>query len=132
MLEEGVVLEYEADTTLAHRPVRHVLFPEQDLTVIRELEPGDHAQQGRLARPGGSEQCDQFARGDVEIDAGERRKVAEMLVQLANMDIHQCLLVADSASLWRHSSQVFTPKVTSARPASKDATANAAANWYSL
>ena len=49
--EERVVLKDEADATLSGLPRRRVLAVEQHRTGVGRLEPGDDAQQRRLAAP---------------------------------------------------------------------------------
>ena len=50
------------------------------------LEPGDHAQQRRLAAAGGPEQHDEFAIGDGEVDAVKHLELAVGLAHIADGD----------------------------------------------
>jgi hypothetical protein len=59
---------------------------DQDLPGGGLLEPVDAAQQGRLARAGGTDHADHLAVVDVEVDALEHLVVAEALVQVADLD----------------------------------------------
>ena len=61
--EERVVLEDEADAALAGLAHGRVFALEEDLAAVGVLEPGDDAQQARLAGAGGPEQRHQLARG---------------------------------------------------------------------
>ena len=60
--EERVVLKHEADAALADLPVRRVLAVEQHAAPIGRLEPGDDAQQRRLAAARRPEQRHELAR----------------------------------------------------------------------
>ena len=69
VLEQGVVLEHEADAALLHAELGGVGVAEQDLAAVERLQAGDRAQQGGLARAGRAEQGEQLARGDVQVEA---------------------------------------------------------------
>ena len=56
--EERVVLEDEAHSAVADRNVGGVLVAEMDVAAVGKFKPGDHAQDGRLARAGGAQQRD--------------------------------------------------------------------------
>src|SRR6185436_5831483 len=97
------------------------------------FEPRDDAQQGRLARARRPEQRHQLAGRDVEVQVVADNGVAEAFVEVADFDAHSTLSACvDRSALTRRSTMNFSTSVTSARPASSDATANDAANWYSL
>jgi hypothetical protein len=130
--EQRVMLEHEADLALAHVDMGRVLAVEQHGAAVGHLEPGDDAQQRRLARPRRSEQRDQLAGADVEVEVVADDRLAEALVQVAHLDAHSLLSWTFSAALTRCSTTNFSTSVTSASPASSEATANEAANWYSL
>ena len=78
MLERGVVLEDEADARGpgAACPVTFVAVDE-DRARVGRLEPGDHAQQRRLAAAARAEQRGQRARRDLDRHVVERDEVAE-------------------------------------------------------
>ena len=59
--EERVVLEHEPDAAVAGVALGGVLALEDHRAGVGRLEPGDDAQQRRLARPGRPEQRDQLA-----------------------------------------------------------------------
>jgi hypothetical protein len=88
VLEQRVVLEHEAHAAFAHRQRRGVFPSEQDATAVGELQPCDRTQQRGLARARRTEQCDQLARLNVEIDAAEGLEAAEGLLDTANLDLH--------------------------------------------
>jgi hypothetical protein len=72
------------------RGLRHVDAVEQDLPLARALEAGDHAQTRRLAAARWTEQREELARGHVQIDAGDRREVAEAFDQIDELDLSAC------------------------------------------
>ena len=74
VLERGVVLEHEADAAPLRRDVRDVLAGDHDRPRIGRLEPGDDAQQRRLARPARSEQRGQRAVGYLELTSSSAAK----------------------------------------------------------
>jgi hypothetical protein len=59
--EQRVVLEHEADLALAHMGAGGILAIEQHLARVGLFQPGDDAQQRRLAAARRAEQRDQFA-----------------------------------------------------------------------
>ena len=60
---------------------------EPDLALARELEPGDHAQRGGLAAAGRSQQADDLAGADIEVDCIDRDQLVEALGDLAQLDV---------------------------------------------
>jgi hypothetical protein len=79
VLERRVVLEDEADTAFLRRHSRNVLAFEEHLASIGTLEPGDHAQQRRLAAAARAEQRRQRPRFDLDRGVVQGREVAEAL-----------------------------------------------------
>ena len=84
--EQRVVLEHEAHLALAHVGVGRVLAVEQHAARIGHLQPGDDAQQRRLARARGPEQRHQLAGRDVEVQVVADDGGAEALVEVADFD----------------------------------------------
>ena len=125
--EQRVVLEHEADPAVARAARGGVLAVERDRARVGVLEPGDQAQQGRLARARRAEQRDELAGLDVQRHVAQRGEVAEALPDLADFDAHGFV-----SRRICHSSTRLATRVTSASSASSVATANAAAVWYSL
>ncbi len=125
VVEQRVVLEDEADLALAHVRAGRVFAVEQHLPGVGHFEPGHDAQQRRLARTRRPEQRHQFARGNGEVQVVADDGLAERLLQVADFDAHRCSFI-------RCSTKYLPTSVSSASPASSDATAKAAANWYSL
>ena len=76
--EEGIALEDEADVALLHRQAQRVLAGEGDAAGIRRIEAGKDAEQRGLARARGAKEGDQLAGGDVDRDATQRRRGAEL------------------------------------------------------
>src|SRR5579862_552014 len=91
VLERCVVLEDEPDAAVLWRACRHVLVRDHDRARIRRLEPGDHAQQRRLAAPAWAEERRERARRNVDRDAVECRERAEPLRHVPRDDRHQRL-----------------------------------------
>src|SRR3954452_4554535 len=64
--EGGVVLEHETDTASARWDARHVLAVYVDTTRVGLFEPGDDAEQRRLAAAARAEKCGQLAAFDAD------------------------------------------------------------------
>ena len=77
--EQRVVLEDRVDVPVVGRAPGHVDAAEQDAPRARQLEAGDHAQAGRLARARRPEHREELAAAHVEVDARDRGDVAEAL-----------------------------------------------------
>ena len=88
VLERSVVLEDEADVPLLRSERGGVLSAEEDLSRVRGLEPGDDAEQRRLARAARAEESRQRSALDVERDVVEGDEVAETFRDVANEDGH--------------------------------------------
>ena len=98
--EDGVVLEDEADVSLAgiETADRHVV--EVDLAGSRLLETCDHVHRRGLAAPGRPEERDERAVLGDEVELLDGPDVAEVLGQLLDPDLgHRCyLLIAPKVS----------------------------------
>ncbi|MGY4292592.1 hypothetical protein ACVWXN_000687 [Bradyrhizobium sp. i1.4.4] len=68
MREQGIVLEHHADVALMRRHVLDRPFGEVDFAMGWNLEAGQHHQRGRLARARRTEQGDELALPDFEIE----------------------------------------------------------------
>ena len=86
--EQRVVLEDEADMALAGAARQRILAVEADAAGVRPFEAGDDAQKCRLAGAGRSQQRQQLAAFDPEVDIVERREVAEALDDIADFNGH--------------------------------------------
>ncbi len=84
MWEEGVVLEHRVERAPIGRQPRHILAREPDRAGLRRQEAGDAAQQRGLAAARWSQQSDELALLDGEVDRREGRLSAEMLGQAVN------------------------------------------------
>ena len=76
-LEQRVALEYEPDVALLHGNVVHALTANKNVAIRRHFETGDHAQHRRLAATAWSEQTDEFAVVDREVDVVDGGNFAE-------------------------------------------------------
>src|SRR5262249_5821814 len=73
---QGVVLEHHADVARVRPEPLDAAVAEPDLAAVGYVKPGDQPQERRLAAPGGSEQREQLAVGDLEapaVDGGHAR-----------------------------------------------------------
>ncbi len=92
VLEGGVVLEDEADTTLLWPPYGDVLPVDEDAAELGRLEPGDDPQQCGLAAAARPEECRERSRGDLHRYVVERDVLVEPLRDATDGDRHQRLL----------------------------------------
>ena len=69
MLKERVVLENKSRAALVRTLPRDVPIAEENLSLLREFEPGNDTQESCLARSAGPEQGHQFASLDGEVNA---------------------------------------------------------------
>src|SRR4029077_10251137 len=86
VLERGVMLEDESHASFLWSDARHVLALENDLALVGSLEPGDHAQQRRLAASARPEECGQRSGGDIDGNPVESREVTETLNDPMRLD----------------------------------------------
>ena len=89
---ERVVLEHHRDVALLRRHAVDDPASDRDLAVADLLQPGDHAQQRRLAAARRADQHAEFAVGDVDVDAANHVRRAEVLVHRADRYACQLLL----------------------------------------
>ena len=134
--EQRVVLEDETNFAIARRLLGDVLAVADDGPGVGDFESRDDAQQRRLAGSRRSEQREQLAVRNVEADALERRKAAELLRNTIDGDAHErSSFVPSAADLTRAASALSTPtlasSVSSATSVSSDATANEPGKLYS-
>jgi hypothetical protein len=86
VLEERVALEHRVDVAPVRRHVGDGLALEQDPSLARLLESGDHAQRRRLAAARGAEQGEELAAGDREVHVAHRGVLAEALPDALDRD----------------------------------------------
>ena len=84
--EQGVVLEYGVDVALVRRNTLHELARDADRPSVGLLEAGKHAQGRRLATAGRSEQRQELAGLDGEIDLVDGDDRAEALRHTGQLD----------------------------------------------
>ncbi len=80
-------LEHEGDVALRRALHRHVLAPEMDAALRRQLEAGDHAHGRRLAAARGPEQAEELAVAYREARIAHGDELAEALLQVLDSDI---------------------------------------------
>jgi hypothetical protein len=88
VLERRVVLEDHADAACAGWTTRDVLVADQHLARLRLLEPGNDAQERRLAAAAGAEEGGQRALGDSYRNVIEGGVVPEALGHVDSGDAH--------------------------------------------
>ncbi len=85
---ERVALEDHRDVALLRREVVDDLVADPELAVGDLLEPGDHAQRGRLAAAGRADEHHQLAVLDREIEVEDRlRAVVVDLLDVGELDL---------------------------------------------
>ncbi|KAG0926323.1 hypothetical protein G6F31_018430 [Rhizopus arrhizus] len=134
VLEQRIVLEYEADLTLAHIDRGGVFAGEQHTAGIGRLQPRDDAQQRGLAAAGRPQQRHELARFDIaNFDTHAclrlnrpRQATAGLRVAVAAPGYSTGRSAARRKRALRHSTTFLATSVTSASNASSEATANAA------
>jgi len=84
--KQRIALEHHAGIALVNGQTGDVRPADQDAPRRGLDEPGDHAQGGRLAAAAGPQKRDQFAVFDIEREIGDRRGLAETLVQMLDRD----------------------------------------------
>ncbi len=85
---ERVALEHHRHVALGRGHVVHHALADQDPARVRALEPGQHAQQRRLAAARGPEQHQELAGFDLEVDLAQRRVGAEGLGDALEAHFH--------------------------------------------
>ena len=88
VLEQGIVLEHEADAAILNAALRSVAVVEIDHARIRRLEARDRAQQRRLARARRAQKRDKLARLHSQRHVIERRHVGVVLGDILGADLH--------------------------------------------
>ena len=73
------MLEDEADPPLLRGETRRVLSEDEDVALVGFLEPGDHAEERRLAASARAEKCRQRAASDGDRDVVEGGELTEAL-----------------------------------------------------
>ena len=120
--EERVRLEHQVDGSPLRRECEQVdvalVAGHRDRALVGVLEPGEAAQQGRLAAAAGPEQGEELVLPDVEADVVDREGLAEALGQPSHRDEDGSVLGhMVSVSLVRRWAEMTTVKLTSRRSA---------------
>ena len=76
---ERIALEDESDATFGSGDIGHHLAVDDDVAGTDRYQSRDQAQQGRLATPRRTDEDDEFAIGDFEVDVGDDGNVAKRL-----------------------------------------------------
>ena len=74
------MLEDKADMARTHGDIGHIAAIQDDTPAVCRFQPGNQAQEGRLAAAGRAQERRHFARLNAQIRGRERRKFAETLV----------------------------------------------------
>jgi hypothetical protein len=85
--EQRIRLEHHVDGPLVRRNRSHVDAVDVDPARGRTLEPGEHAQQRRLAAAGPAEQAEDLLLVDVERDVVDGDEIAELLRYALDPDV---------------------------------------------
>jgi hypothetical protein len=86
MRVKRVALENHRNLAVARRHVVDNLVRDADFTVVRLLQPGDHAQQRGLAGAGWSDQHHELAFLNREADVFDHAHIAEILLDIPKLD----------------------------------------------
>src|SRR5207237_6864095 len=83
---EGIALEHHADVAVARLQHGHVALIKEDVAGVGHLQPGDHAQGGRLATAGGAEKTGHLAVGHGQAEVLNHLNAPETLADGAESD----------------------------------------------
>ena len=87
MRKHGVALEDHRDPAAARRQVGRIAASDEHAPAVDLLEAGEAAKQRRLAAAGRSEQHDEVAVGDLEVDVVDRGHLAEGLANRVEANV---------------------------------------------
>ena len=74
------MLEHKTDFALAHMFGGDVLVVKENLAAVGVFQSGNNTQEGGFAAAGRTEQGNEFAGGDVEVDVFQRVERSEVFV----------------------------------------------------
>jgi hypothetical protein len=83
---ERVVLEDHRDIAVLRRHVVDEAIADEDVAAGLFLEPGDHAERGRLATAGGTDEHEELFVPDLDVEVVDRRHFAELLHDVVHVD----------------------------------------------
>ena len=72
---QRVALEHHGDVAVPRRQHRDVAVADEHVAVVDRLESGEHSQRRRLPAAGGTDQHEELAVGDLEVERVDRRTV---------------------------------------------------------
>src|SRR5207245_11600423 len=101
---ERVVLEHHGHVALGGPQCRDLALADPEPARVRRLQPGEQAQQRRLAAAGRTEQDEAFAGLDGEIDLAQRRVRAEAFAHALEADSHGAGILRPYTAGPRHDS----------------------------
>ncbi len=116
------MLEDEPDLTIPGLPPRRIFSVEKNLALVGSLQAGDDPQEAGLSRAGRSEEGHQLPFGNREVHSMKGGKRTEPFDDVVDFDLHRI----------SRSTTLLATRVTKASNVRREATANAAAKWYSL
>ncbi|MNW64821.1 hypothetical protein D3C74_431380 [compost metagenome] len=88
VLEQRIVLEHKADLPLLGRKIIYRLAMKNNLAAVRRLQSCQHAQNRGFAPAAWTEQPNQMAFGNAEVDVLHRVKISEMLIESPDLYMH--------------------------------------------
>ena len=87
---ERVVLEHHGDVPVAGPHVADVAVADVDRAAVERLEPGQHAQRRRLPRSRRTDEHEELAVGDLEIELVDRGPVGAGIEPCRRREPHRC------------------------------------------
>ena len=76
---ERIVLEYQSDSPVLRRQIRHIVLSEENLAAGRLQQTTDQVQGSALAAAGGSQKADQLAVRDFKVEVIDGNHFAAVL-----------------------------------------------------
>ena len=97
--KQGIGLEHDAEVTLRRRQIGNVLAALLDPPARLDVEPGDGAQQRRLAASRRAEKANELALINIEGNVPERHEIAELLGDVLDFQVARPLVSAPRRGL---------------------------------
>src|SRR5438552_8088057 len=85
---QDVVIEHQTEVALVGRQPIDAAFPEANLPAVDGIEARDHPEQRGLPAPRRTEQGEELSIRDLETDAIDGRDRAELLLDVAEENLH--------------------------------------------
>src|SRR3954464_3301472 len=86
---QRVVLKHQRHVALGRAPAHHVVLIDRNAAGIGMIQSGDKAQRCGLASPGWSQQYEEFAAGDVQVESAKCSVPAEFFADALESDVGQ-------------------------------------------